>query len=441
MQRTIAIALTLALAAGCGKVKLPGGGEGPDTDAGPPDATAIGPVTVTVLSFDGLRTPVEGMDVGFFAPDGSHDATVATDADGVASSDLESGGAIVVFQTPPPALGGGGSAVAYAVLAVEPGDHIVVGGDPFLGGEAPVMMTVTLPAVTGAIVYEVDTSCGNFSNGTRVVTLSFAAGCDPDTFSFLATASGDAGRVYLREEDAPVIGGGNYDAMGSWQMMPTRPFLFTGIPPEADNLNVGVFAVRAGEDQLNVSLGRDGATVSEEMITLRPERVPGYDETLVWTEVRPDQQALGAFDIVRWLGPDEDTDLDLGAAMLPWMSPVTYQSATRSLDWHLIGDQDHDATYLTLIAGINGETFLETTWFIMAPPGIEQIVLPTLPAAKSGYFLPDPEFVNAYGQIVESSQVDGYDGARAVGFDLSYFPRQEPLGSVVRTTFSGVTLR
>jgi len=438
MQRTIALALCLTAAAGCGKVKLPGGGENPEADAGAPDATSIGPVTVTVLSFDGLRSPVEGMDVGFFGPDGTHEQTVATGADGVASSDLESGGAVVVFRTPPPA--GAASSIAYLVLAVKPGDDIVVGGEPFLSGDA-VTMTVTLPVVTGTSFYELDTSCGKFTSGTQVVTVTFGERCDPDTFSFLATASGDAGRVYLREEDAPVIASGNYDAMGSWQMMPTRPFLFTAIPPEADSINIGVYAVRAGEDQMDSSLGRDAATVSEDMLTLRPERVPGYDATMVWTEVRPDQGALGAFDIVRWLGPDDETDLDLGAAMLPWMSPIVYESGSRSLSWQVIGDQDYDASYLTMNQNINGETFREATWFIMAPPGIEQIVMPELPAAKADWFLSDPQFVNVYGQIVESNQVEGYDGARHVSFDLTYFPLEEPLGGVMRTTFSGVTLR
>jgi len=436
MRRHMMIALALLA---CGKTRLPGGGGGgPDGGPGQPDATSSGPVSVTVLSFDGLRTPREGIDVGFFAPDGAHDATVATGADGVATSDLDAGGAIVVFEPLPPAIGIGGAARAYAVLAVEPGDQIVVGGEPFVGGETPVTMTVTLPMVTGAIFYEVDTSCGNFSSGTEVVTLNFAVACDPDTFSFLATTSGDSGRVYLREEDVPVIASGNYDAMATWQMIPTRSFLFTDLPDEASNLQVGVYALRSGEDQMDTSLTRDNTAVTEDMATLRPERIPNYDATMVWAEVRPEQAGLGAFDFVRWLGPDDDTDANVGELMLPWMSPISYDSGARALRWQIVGDQEYDATYVNLIANINdGKIFLETVWLIVAPPGIEEIVMPTLPSAKADYFLPDPQFVNSYGQIVESNQLDGYDGARQVGLDPSYFPRHEPLGAVVRTTFSG----
>ncbi len=441
MRMHIAIAIALA-AAGCGKVKLPGGGDdGPESDAGTPDATAVGPVSVTVLGFDGKRTAREGIDVGFFAPDGTHDATVATGADGVAESDLESGGAIVVFEPIPPSIGITPNARAYAVLAVEPGDHIVVGGEAYFGGDPVGMMNIDLPPVTGATFYEVDTSCGNYTSATNVVQILRFEECDPDTFSFLATTTGDAGRMYLREEDVPVLDT-TYDAMASWQMMPTRPFLFTGVTDEASNLAAGVYSVRTGDDRIDSSLVRDSSAVTQDMATLRPERIPSYDATMVWSELRPEQPALGAFDMVRWLGPVDDTDADLGDLMMPWMSPISYDSGERALRWRIIGDQDYDGTYLTVVASVNdGKIFLETVWFVAAPPGIDEIVLPTLPAAKSDYFLPDPEFVNAFGQIVESNQLDGYDGARQLGLDPSYFPRNEPLGAVVRTTFSGSTAR
>jgi hypothetical protein len=138
------------------------------------------------------------------------------------------------------------------------------------------------------------------------------------------------------------------------------------------------------------------------------------------------------------MGADDSTDTDLADVMLPWMGPVALDTASRSLRWRIVGAGEYDATYVTVNANINdGDTFLETTWFVVAPPGIEEIVLPELPAELSEYYLPDPENVYAYGQIVESSEVEGYAGARQRGFDLSYFPRLEPLGSVTRSSFSG----
>ncbi len=438
MRSSIAI-LSILIAAACGKVRLPGASQGDgggSADGGGGDATAPGPVSVTVLSFDGLRTPVEGIKVAFFEADGEHRATVDTDAEGTATAELAPGGAVV-------ALVAGGtlgvpSRMARAVLGVAPGDDIVIGGDAFVGGAQVAAMTLTLPVLTGATFYTVYTPCGTFGDGTNVVPLYFYSGCDLDSFAYVALASGDAGPSFAREEEAAVIDGGNYDATSAWQMTPTRPFRFTGVPAEALSIEVGVSAVRAGDQQLDLFLARGSAPAGEDMLTLRPERIPGYDETMIYGVVRAEQASLGVFQFARWLGPDESTDSDLAALMLPWISPVAFDSATRSLRWRIVGGGDYDVTYLTLIASVDdGETLVETQWYVEAPPGIEEIVLPELPDDLSDYYLPDPQNVYAYGQIVDSDQLDGYPAARQRGFDPSYFPRREPLGSVTRASFSG----
>src|SRR5688572_8390536 len=95
MTRHIAIATLLILSA-CGDVTRPGSGDAGEQD-GTPDGAVPGPVTVTVLSFDGTRTPAEGIPVGFFSPTGAHQETVETDAEGTASADLPPGGAVVAF--------------------------------------------------------------------------------------------------------------------------------------------------------------------------------------------------------------------------------------------------------------------------------------------------------------------------------------------------------
>jgi hypothetical protein len=428
-------------AAACGKVSLPGssgdgdGGSG-DGDGGGSDAAGPGPVTVTVLSFDGRRTPVEGAQVAFFAASGEHQATVDTDDEGRATSDLAPGGAVVAFGGDVPT--GSASLAVRAVLGVEPGDQIVIGGEPYQGGSLAAEMTITLPVLTGAASYIVYTPCGTFSSGNNVVPLTFYQSCDVDSFAYVALASGDAGPSFAEEDEAAVIPGGNYDATATWQMTPTRPFRFTGVPDEALSVEVGVSGVRTGDQQLDLFLTRDEAPAGEEMLTLRPERIPGYDETLIYGLVRAEQPSLGTFQFTRWMGADDSTDTDLADVMLPWMGPVALDTASRSLRWRIVGAGEYDATYVTVNANINdGDTFLETTWFVVAPPGIEEIVLPELPAELSEYYLPDPENVYAYGQIVESSEVEGYAGARQRGFDLSYFPRLEPLGSVTRSSFSG----
>ena len=421
-------------AAGCGKVHLPGSSA--DATPGAPDSAGPGPVTVRVLSFDGLRTPLEGVKVGFFAPDGGHQATVETDGDGAATSDLEAGGAVAAFLDGPPA--GVAGPVVRLVLGVAPGDEIVIAGDSFHSGEPPVTMNVVLPALAGSVFYDLSTSCGNYGSNTTTVAISFYPECDNDTFSFVATASGDAGRHYLRGENVPVVASGTYEAPGSWQMTPNRPFLFTEVPDEAGTVDVGVFGVRTGDHQIDVHLLRDSAVVAEDMITLHPDRIPNYDETMIWSTVRAEQPALGTFNYVRWLGPDDPTDSNLGELKLPWMTQVIYDNASRGLDWRLIGSGEFDATYVTLIASINdGKVFTEVEWFVVAPPGIEEIVLPELPDELSRYFISDPEYVNAFGQIVDSDQLDGYDAARPKGFDPSYFPAREPLGSLTRSSFSG----
>ena len=442
-MRTSISFLVLVSVAACGKVHLPGSGGDGDGDGGRSDddggnggdAAGPGPVSVTVLSFDGRRTPVAGAKVAFFAATGEHQATVDTDDDGSAISDLAPGGAVVAFVDGVPT--GSVTLAARAVLGVEPGDQIVIGGELYQGGDQTAQMTLTLPVLTGAGSYSVYTPCGGFGSGSNVVPIYFHQSCDVDSFAYVALASGDAGPSFAAEEEAAVIPDGNYDATSTWQMTPTRPFRFTGVPDEASSVEVGVAAVRAGDQQLDVFLTRDSAPAAEEMLTLRPERIPGYDETMVYGLVRAEQPSLGVVQFARWLGADDSTDVDLAAVMLPWMGPVSLDTATRSLRWNVVGAGEYDATYVTLNASINDGTFQEIQWYVVAPPGIEEIVLPELPDELAQYYLPDPENVYAYGQIVESSELDGYAGARQRGLDPSYFPRLEPLGSVTRSSFSG----
>ena len=439
MRTAIALFLVLAAAA-CGKVHLPGSGAGDDAGSGDgggdEDAAGPGPVAVTVLSFDGRRTPVAEAKVAFFEADGEHRATVETDVDGVATGELAPGGAVIAFVDGAPA--GVAARSARAVLGVAPGDEILIGGEPSVGGDTVADMTITLPVLTGAASYLVFTPCGTFSAGSNVVPLTFYTGCDVDSFAYLAVASGDAGRSYLREQDAPVIPGDNYDAMSSWQTIPTRAFRFTGLPDDAGIVESGNFGMRAGEQQLDAVLSRATGEATAGTLTLRPERIPSYDATMTWTLIRAEQSALGTFNMVHWLGPDDPTEWDMSSLMLPWMGPVAFDTATRSLRWRIVGAGEYDATYLTVIASINdGKTFTETQWFVVAPPGIEEIVLPELPADLADHYLPDPENVYAFGQIVESDQLDGYAAARQRGFDPTYFPRLEPLGSVTRASFSG----
>lgn len=441
-MRTSIVLLLLLAAGACGKVRLPGsggdgdGGSGGGDGGGGSDAAGPGPVSVTVLSFDGRRTPVEGTPVAFFAANGEHQATVDTDEDGRAVSQLAPGGTVAAFGGDLPT--GSASLSVRAVVGVEPGDEIVIGGETYQGGDQTAQMTITLPVLTGAGPYTVYTPCGAFGSDSNVVTLYFYQSCDVDSFAYVALASGDAGPSFADEDEAAVIPGGNYDATSTWQMTPTRPFRFTGIPDEASSVEVGVSAVRTGDQQLDLFLTRGSAPASGETLTVRPERIPGYDETMVYGLVRAEQPSLGVVQFARWLGPDDSTDTDLADVMLPWMGPVSFDTATRALRWTIVGAAEYDATYVTVNANINdGKTFLDTTWFIAAPPGIEEIVLPELPDELSDYYLPDPENVYAYGQIVESSELDGYAGARQRGFDPSYFPRLEPLGSLTRSSFSG----
>jgi hypothetical protein len=438
-MRTAIAALCLVAAAGCGKVRLP---DSARTDGGgDADAAVPGPVTVTVLSFDGRQAPLAGVPVGFFDAAGAHQATVETDADGVATSDLLAGGGVVAFLgSAGPA--GAGTQIARAVLAVAPGDQIVIGGEPGRTGNLVNAMTVNLPAVAGATTYQLNTSCGTYSAATTAITIEFYPSCDTDTFSFVAVTSGDAGRQYLREENVATVPNGTYDAMASWQMMPTRPFLFTGLPGEAATVEAHVVAVRTGDHQLDLALNGDSQPVAEDMITLRPERIPSYDATLVWSRVQPEQPALGWTTISRWLGPDDSTDLDVGDLMLPWIGPVSFESASRTFRTTLVGDQEFDAALLTLVASVNdGEVFREISWFVVAPPGLEEVVLPEVPAAQSDYVLPDPDNVYADAQIVESDQIDGYPAARQLGFGPFAQPLGAPLGSVTRVGFSAAIER
>ena len=117
------------LAAGCG------GSSSADTvdatPAGPdasltPDAPAVGAVQVRTIDGD---TPLVGLRVVFFDPDGSVVESTITDGTGEAEAELTSGGSVAIVIEPEAALGGGPTdlGAVYAFMGVRAGDVLTLG--------------------------------------------------------------------------------------------------------------------------------------------------------------------------------------------------------------------------------------------------------------------------------------------------------------------------
>src|SRR5688500_11162808 len=115
----------LLLAAACGDIQTAGGGDGGlAADAEPPDARAVGSITVTIGPLFGSSQPIAGNQVVVVDSAGEVAADLETDADGVATADdIEAGSTLIVLIAEPPAGAPAGSQ-ALVIVGVEPGDDI-----------------------------------------------------------------------------------------------------------------------------------------------------------------------------------------------------------------------------------------------------------------------------------------------------------------------------
>jgi hypothetical protein len=413
----------LLLAAACGDIQTVGGGGdgGANTDAGSPDARAVGSITVTVGPLFGESQPLAGNQVIVVDSAGEVAADLETDADGVATADdIEAGSTLIILIAAPPTGAPPGSQ-ALVIVGVEPGDDIHI--DPedregtLLGA-----MNITWEPFAGASNYFVDTGCSSTITSDNVTTLDFFLGCAPGGEIAALIRAADGADTTL----AWLGGLGLYDAeqpfeLGdNWAVPRNLDVTLSEIPSEARQARIGLRPSRAGVVFQRVDMPVIELTEATAEVTLPLPRAFA-DSDLVTLDFQSNQPSFGENSLAVRVAPSEtELAVALAGELVPWYGSPLYDSEARALHWARSSGVDPDAQFLSMFwmdkDGTAGATF------IMAPPGITSVTVPELPPSYERFLPGNPASVGIQLQAAESTDVDGYRAARQTGFSLIFNP-------------------
>jgi hypothetical protein len=424
MRIHVVLAPVMALLAACGDVTAPGGGT--DAAAGDAargvDASQPGLVTVTILDPDQDREPMADVPVVFFEVDGSEAATEMTDSDGVASAELHAGGAVVAFVTSTMALGSF-SPLTWAVVDVQPGDEITLGGRPLDNGAVTESMTIELPAMTSSS-FAVETRCGSFTSLSNQVVVSSFERCAPDTFSLIGYVFVGDDRYVVTDTDVVFDTDNPHAVEGSWQLVPSPDVTVEGLD-DASFLQAGWRRALLGGDNLSTALATVNDSATSDVLTLTPAKVADPEHVMLELTVVAEQPGLGAQLLMLWRDGDGDEDavlLDAADLLLPWIGVPLIDRDTRQVSWTQVGDGDWDATYLTFYwKATDDESTRIGEWRVVVPPGRHELVLPPVPEAYGEWFPADiDQFLEPLVMLFDSDALDR-DSARQLGIDPREF--------------------
>ncbi len=376
------------------------------------DAGMPGPVEVRLLSPNDGRTPIVNLPVVFLEPDGTLAATTLSDSNGVASAELLPGGSVLAFgQTTFPDT----RPWTWAVLGVEPGDVITLGG---LKDSGPAIgeMTITVPARADATSYVVRSPCGFFGgSGGLDVTIEYYDVCADSPFPLVAVAydtTSVLGTILVPSVVAS--DGSGYVVPGAWQAFAERPVRITGVPRGVMNAFASFGAGIESGVKVAVTLAGGAGGPVDGAIDLTAKWIDGLDEGRLEISVYDDAADVGYQSYRVWVpGGLGTATVDLTDLLLPWLGVPTYDAATRTIAWPHEGDAAWDATSVELLWQAGA---MQGSWTILAPPGAHAIVLPEVPAAFAAWLPEDAVATDLVVRLFEASDLD-WDGTRATGFD------------------------
>lgn len=424
----------LLLALGCGDIQTTGSGDGGpgSSDAGAPDARAVGSVTVTVGRLFGDAQLLAGNQVVLVDTSGEVAADTLTDDDGVATADdIEAGSTmIILIATPPTGVPLGTQALVIA--GIEPGDDIHIDPED-REGERLGSMNISWPIFDGAQSYVVANGCSIATTNDNVTALDYYEGCTPsdDATVLIRAVDGVDTTLGWLGGTAAFSDGDPFDLTGAtWSAPRTLDVTLSDIPSEAQRVRVELRPSRGGLVYQRVDLpfvDLDTDTAALHLLTPRSFA----DSDLVTLGFQPNQPSFGENTLTQRIAPDA-TEMSVGVAseLIPWYGAPVFDSETRTLHWATSSGIEPDAQFL-LMFWTDKDTTSGAT-FVMVPPGISQVTLPALPEEYERFLPSNPANVGVQVQAGESTDIDGYRAARQTGFSLVY--NAPPLGLEVPST-------
>jgi hypothetical protein len=361
-----------------------------------PDADLYGEIDVEVVSDSASGAPLNGAQVAISDPDGFTHEIVTTDGTGHATGHVRSGGSVTKLPA-------ASELQLWTILAVEPGDHVVLGPEP-----APVAMPtaetvqVAFPyPEPGAVSYSIYTSCGNTPvANSSPATVSVGGPCP--TIQALAIAQGSTDAVASTWSDAvPFVDGATLPTHNAWQPVDQVMLHISNVPAGLQSISfihhVGVPGASAIADSMQLDAPSAGDHVVSATHVYAPAatytgKLSGSSGAVQYfvEQVDPNATTL-TIDAAQFLPPFttlqfDPTQLALRLGQPPPQSIVMVQA---SISW-VTGSQNY-------------------IWNVVAP-GTGNIALPRV---SSPAVPPSNASGTVYAAICATDGIAGYAAARA----------------------------
>lgn len=353
-------------------------------DAMPPPDSNIGLVRVRYLGEVTSQRPVY-----FQNADGSVVLATRTDGDGTANAYMAPGGYVTLVDPL------GGTLHIYTWADVQPGDELAVTG-VFPDTTRTTTLVVSLPIDPGAVVYQLQSSCGQRSvapaaGSSLVIELG---DCRGRADMFLYTIG--AGLHYIYAEDVPAKTGSVVTFPAPYRVMGRSAIAVQNVPAGTTSLRITQRLVGEGAslfdpDQIGLfGVGTlpvvDGAGALDIDMLLPPEAT-------ALTQMALDDEGASRQFFARWERTTATTSVDLAGKLLRrYLTRPQYDPSTHAISW------TEEPAGRVANAVLASWTFTRPEiggnfqWHVFAPRGDEPVV--KLPV------LPDPELLPRAGDVI-----------------------------------------
>jgi hypothetical protein len=389
---------------------------GDDTSSDPPGTTPPPSTSVQLTVRDG-QTPQAGVSVIFQHPDGSLAAEVTTDANGLATTDLPTGGSITVVrsfpavdaQTPPPPL------EVYTYVGVKADDHLVLGRTSDVYGTASAVL-VNMPTGTNGTV-KVAAPCGA-GQGTAPQVAITVRNCNAQ----IGIYAEDAGRSALFER---VAYGDSIDLSTASLVGPlTSTISATNVTPGT----TVTFEERLGADGVSYySTGAKRIDATLASLTLPPLRDM---ELLSVVTVSGNNQTQVVAN--RAMNDGGTSSVDASAGLISSVTAVKY--AAGDVTWTEDGP-GADAVLAALHVSPKAPAAQPYVRMILAPHGGPTLTVPVLVGSSATFNPATGDQVSTQLALVQLT--GGYDALRPRGFADSQTVQLAPMNGSLTLSYAG----
>jgi hypothetical protein len=370
----------------------------------PADAPTHGMVTFKVLDPSGTGAVVAGVPVVFIEADGTLVGHPVTDTNGVATADVhKDASATVVIASP-------SNTQLYTVTGLKPFDNILFGPNT-PPSTTDGTFTVNFNAYPGATSYDVYGPCGENSTSTTSVVLTMTSDCKQSPMDIQVIANNAQGRVgYQNKLGIAYTAGGSTTLNGTYDFIQTFTANYSDVAPSITNINFtrsapdfNGFGDGAGGTPMTGSLSVQSTATLSSKATVQTRVSKGRQIDVVIQQIAGNALTYG---------------MDVGTTILPFISPPTFDLATRTL--HVPVDTTGtttDAPDVFYVEArysrmIDANTTTSFDWYVFGAQPAD-VTLPMLPP-EVGDVMPKTtdSTGGSFALMLEADNVNGWDAVR-----------------------------